>query len=125
MTLDEYFASVTRFAYGEMDCCLWPAGWVQAQTGQDPAAIYRGRYDDEAGAKAFAEEAGGVHRVIDRCARAAGMRRTWTPRNGDVGCVAVNGQLVGAIMKNGSWWVVNGAGKFPAPNARLVIAWCF
>jgi hypothetical protein len=38
-------AHTTPFAYGSHDCMLFGAGAVQAQTGVDIAADWRGRYD--------------------------------------------------------------------------------
>ncbi|ACB76713.1 DUF6950 family protein [Opitutus terrae] len=33
-----------KFAWGEHDCCLFSAGAIAAQTGEDPAAELRGTY---------------------------------------------------------------------------------
>jgi hypothetical protein len=33
-----------RFAYGQIDCALFAAGAVEAMTGEDPAARFRGKY---------------------------------------------------------------------------------
>lgn len=38
------------FAYGSNDCALYIAGAVEAMTGVDPAAAYRGQYSTELGA---------------------------------------------------------------------------
>lgn len=50
----------TPFAWGSHDCCLWAADCVQAITGNDFAASYRGRYDDAKGAAELLVHAGGV-----------------------------------------------------------------
>lgn len=42
-------ATTAPFAYGRHDCALFAAGGVQAMTGQDFAAAYRGRYTTLAG----------------------------------------------------------------------------
>ena len=38
------------FEWGKADCCLWAADVVNAITGKDYAAEFRGKYSDEAGA---------------------------------------------------------------------------
>ena len=44
--LTQYVSRVARegFAYGRHDCALFAAGGVEAVTGTDPAAAWRGRY---------------------------------------------------------------------------------
>ena len=39
-----------RHKWGEWDCILMASSAIEAMTGTDPAAEYRGRYDDERGA---------------------------------------------------------------------------
>lgn len=38
------------FEWGDFDCCLFAADCVQAMTGEDPAADFRGRYKTKLGA---------------------------------------------------------------------------
>ena len=125
MTLEEYFATCRRCQYGIKDCCLFPADWILARTGFDPAADVRGRYNSEATALKFILAGGGIFRLIDRHCRAAGLKRTTDPVDGDIGCVKVDGVAVGSIMKNGLWWVMAPAGKFPVRDAKLMMAWTF
>lgn len=48
------------FSWGTLDCCLFAADAVREMTGADPAAWFRGRYGDEAGAiKALRDFSGG------------------------------------------------------------------
>lgn len=49
-------ARVQPFVWGEHDCCLFAADCVLAMTGHDPAADWRGRYDDSEGAYALLTE---------------------------------------------------------------------
>ena len=44
--LHDYIASLAEaeFRWGKLDCALFAAGAVQAMTGADPAARYRGHY---------------------------------------------------------------------------------
>lgn len=55
-----YLARVARegFAWGRHDCALFAAGAVEALTGIDPAAEWRGRYDSLAGGLRLMREAG-------------------------------------------------------------------
>ena len=50
--LIRYAAKASRkpFVWGKHDCALFGAGWVQLQTGKDPARGLRGRYSTAAGA---------------------------------------------------------------------------
>jgi hypothetical protein len=52
--LDAFLDSCDRkpLVWGELDCALFVAGCVQAMTGEDFAASFRGTYVDEAGALA-------------------------------------------------------------------------
>ena len=49
--LHAYLASRAgaEHAYGVIDCCLFSADAVEAMTGHDPAAAFRGRYSSAAG----------------------------------------------------------------------------
>lgn len=49
--LNAYLAEHRKdeFRYGVMDCSLFAAGAVEAMTGEDPAAEYRGKYKSLAG----------------------------------------------------------------------------
>lgn len=53
----ERWASPLEF--GAHDCCLWGADVVDAQTGVDHGAIFRGTYTDAEGAAAALREHGG------------------------------------------------------------------
>lgn len=50
--LHDYIAALSGavFNWGTLDCALFAAGAVQAMTGIDPAAAYRGRYSTAGGA---------------------------------------------------------------------------
>lgn len=50
--LQEWLAAMegVRFEWGAADCCTFAAGAVEAMTGIDPMAEFRGRYATEAGA---------------------------------------------------------------------------
>lgn len=46
------------FLWGQHDCALFAAGAIKAMTGVDPAADFRGKYDDARGAAAALRELG-------------------------------------------------------------------
>lgn len=52
------------FLWGTSDCCLFAADAVQAITGTDFAAQWRGTYSDARGALAHIEAAGGVPALV-------------------------------------------------------------
>ena len=55
----EVEAAVGRpFLWGEHDCCLFAANCVEAMTGVDPMAEFRGTYDDQASAQEALETIG-------------------------------------------------------------------
>ncbi|GLX85048.1 hypothetical protein tloyanaT_13000 [Thalassotalea loyana] len=56
----------TPFKWGENDCCLIAADLVNALSGHDPAAPFRGSYDSEIGAlKIIAKHGGSVEALLD------------------------------------------------------------
>ena len=63
------------FEWGVADCCLTACDMVQAITGVDPAAHFRGRYSTKAGAyrslKAYA--GGGLAATVERITAELGM----------------------------------------------------
>jgi hypothetical protein len=61
----------TAFAYGALDCLLWPADWIVLNGHPDPAAPYRGRYRSLRGALSFVKAAGGVLQLAEAGAERA------------------------------------------------------
>nr|WP_321482860.1 hypothetical protein [uncultured Cohaesibacter sp.] len=123
--LDLYFRSLTRFEYGCLDCCLFPANWVFRKTGKDPAKGLRFGPISEERANEILRAHGGLLRLLDIRFRGVGMRPTREPVDGDVGCVRVGDTVAGSVRKDGFWWVVTTAGRFPVPNAKTLRAWTF
>lgn len=48
------------FSWGDSDCCLYVCDAVEAITGTDPAARWRGLYSSEKGARRLMRDNGGV-----------------------------------------------------------------
>lgn len=82
------------FGWGGSDCILFGADWLVIRLGLDPAARFRGSYQDEAGAEAIIAAAGGFEALmrsamasIGAAAPAAGAHAV----RGDVGLIRVQG----------------------------------
>lgn len=50
----------TKFVWGSSDCIISVCDYIFDRTGIDPAAPWRGAYDDEAGAEAICAQYGGA-----------------------------------------------------------------
>lgn len=106
---------------------MFPANWIRQITGADPAHLWRGRYDDEAGAFRFMKEAGGLVRTFERGARSIGLVPSCAGQVGAVGVIAnrmVRGRRLGAIALGNGLWVCQAAGGgFHFSRARAFCAW--
>ncbi len=121
----------TPFAWGASDCCLFACDCVQAMTGVDPAAWFRGRYTTRRGAmralKSFAGgglEAAAVH-------IAAGLNAPEVPpaqaQRGDVVLLSVPScppeNLALGICLGGHHAAQGPQGISTIPLAQAVRAW--
>lgn len=94
------------FQWGESDCCLAVCNVLVELGWPDPAARFRGHYDDEAGARAL------MAGTTEELAAREFARMGWPPvalheaRDGDVG---VSGMSL-AIRCGGLWWAKSGDG---------------
>lgn len=128
MTLAEFLGQAVRtpFAPGAHDCRLFPANWVLAATGRDPAAAFRGRYASEAEGLALAEAVGGVEAATAAGMAAAGLTPTDAPAAGDVGVITVftlDGPVaVGGIFTGRHWAFLSPGGVSLWP-AEPIAAW--
>lgn len=103
--LAKYVASVARegFAWGRHDCALFGAGGVEALTGVDPAAEWRGRYDSLAGgvrlmrAAGFADHVQAAENWHPPVPRSMAMPGDLAVVTGDVGAGAL-GIVQGAMI---------------------------
>lgn len=118
-----------EFAWGEWDCILMACSAVEALTGEDPAAEYRGRYSDAHGAaKALRKLGKGtLLKTIDAEfeRRPVGMARRGDliMRKGAIGvCVGGAGLFVGDAEHVETGEVV-GSGLVPIPRAEFGKAW--
>jgi hypothetical protein len=72
-------AASRGFVWGTHDCMLFAADWALALTGSDPAAAWRGTYNNEATARELMIDCGGAHALMGQALAAIG----WHPVCGD------------------------------------------
>lgn len=63
----------TSFEWGESDCIMSVCNFIWSETGIDPAAPWRGSYQDEAGAVAIYSQYGGVFGLFSHGMALAGF----------------------------------------------------
>ena len=96
------FVSRTRtgaFVWGQRDCCIWPADFVRAATGIDPAEGWRGAYSTAWEARKIITREGGLltvwrNRMADFAA------------GSDVGVALVSGRRMGGLMAGGFFYAL-------------------
>ncbi|RJL08407.1 DUF6950 family protein [Paracoccus siganidrum] len=103
MTTPDLGAYVQRTAalpwcWGVQDCTIWAADWCLIRWGVDPAARYRGRYHDEAGALALTRAG-----LLATVGPEIPLRRKDAPAEGDIGVIEINGRQVAAIWSGAHW----------------------
>lgn len=114
-------AAMTRpFSWGEHDCCLFAADCVQAMTGTDPAAEFRGTYRTAVGAKkAILARAVSLTALIDEVLPRVDARLV---QRGDVVLFdGPQGETLG-IVWHGAVWAVGARGAGPV-EAEIKLAW--
>lgn len=109
------------FAWGSNDCCLWAADAVEAVTGVDPAAGFRGSYDTALSAARTLQSLGGL---VALCEQHLGPEITPAQgQPGDIGLVdeAPMGALVVCL---GLHWMGSGtSGLRPVTTEKVSRAW--
>lgn len=86
------------FNYGTNDCLLFAADAIQAMTGTDVAADYRGTYSTEAEALALVAEHGDLPGFISHVLNLEPGDNYRLAGRGDVVCVDVLGTLAAGVM---------------------------
>ena len=90
--------------YGASDCCMAAANVFRDLTGLDMMAPWRGRYRDEAVARAILKSGGGLLRLVRHRARALKLRHG-CGRAGEIGVVrGDNGDHVLAVCLGRDIW---------------------
>lgn len=82
------------FGWGGADCILFGADWLMIRLGLDPAARFRGAYQDEAGAARIIAGAGGFEALMRTALASIGVAPPVAGTHGvrgDVGLIRVLG----------------------------------
>ena len=82
------------------NCLLAAADWAEMLTGRDPAADWRGRFDNEASAMRAVRAAGGMAALAAAALEPLGWARTNDPRPGDLAVVRLLADRL-MVMKDG------------------------
>ena len=108
------------FAWGTQDCCLWAADAVQALTGLDHAAEFRGTYQTAVGAAKALAAAGGLAALA---ARAGHPIAPLLACGGDVGIVSVDETEVLGVCAGPVWLVAATEGLGVVAFDACTAAW--
>ena len=110
----------TPFAWGKLDCCLWAAACVEAQTGVDHAEGIRGTYSDARSAARVVRALGGLRGIGGRLGDPIPPLMV---RHGDIGIVRSNGKPVLSVFGGQTWLVVTSAGLINVPLGAATHVW--
>jgi hypothetical protein len=112
------------FKWGSHDCGLFAADCVLAMTDTDPAALYRGQYVDEAGARdTLWLISGGGLRAAWTKALGPAMNNVRMAKRGDVVLVEVGGVEATGVVVGSRVACLSEAGLAMVPAHRIVAAW--
>jgi hypothetical protein len=119
------------WAWGQCDCTMAVATWIERIYGVDPLRQYRGSYDSPLSAKRAAKRAGGFLPALGALLDEAGLERTQAFETGDV--AAVNAALhersvmpvVGCILaiRFGNFWVCKAYRGIVARDFAVITGW--
>lgn len=122
------------FRWGEFDCCLFFADWIELRCGIDPAFDLRGMYSTEREMRRLVKARGGIMRLVGESVARAGYLPTTQPMLGDIGLVRIGlkrwrDRLImgpcGAIHIGGNLWAIKSAdqGQLAIQPFPLLQAW--
>ena len=118
-------ARTKRFCWGTHDCCLFAADLVEAMTGSDPAAQFRGAYSSEHEAMRKIRAQGGIEAIISKMLGTDPCRPTNAQR-GDILLMRPVSpqqmQMLGVCVGD-SAVVVGETGILHPPISRATKAW--
>lgn len=125
MTVTEFIATVAAepFVWGKTDCASIADRWVQHRRGFSPMERYGRRHADEAEARAWLAEPGGIAVAFNRVMRATGFKRTAAPVEGDLALVILDKRMCIAIHAGRLWFSRHEDGLIGAPLDTFWKAW--
>lgn len=129
--LDDYLAAAMAapWRWGQMDCCMFAARWIEAATGYAGLVQNGARYADARGALRIIRRAGGLVPLVDLEMQRGGFRRTASPEAGDIGVIATGGAgdlaIAGAsvVICYGPRWVGRSEHGLVVLNADPMMSW--
>lgn len=127
--LDEL--SATPWTWGECDCTMAVATWIERIRGTDPLKHYRGIYHTAEEARETVKFVGGFLPAIGRYFDNAGLERTQAFEDGDVAAVNVARHerfvlpVVGCILaiRFGDLWVAKAHRGIVARDFQVIHGW--
>lgn len=87
----------SRFVWGQTDCVMATANYVRDLTGKDPAAAWRGTYDDEGGAVALYGAFGGVLGLVSHAAHLSELQSLDAPVAGSPVVCDLGGKEIAGV----------------------------
>lgn len=108
------------FAWGEQDCCVWAADSVQACTGVDPAAAWRGTYRDAMSAERLVMELGGMAAIGALAGRESAPSLATA---GDIGLARQGDREMLVVHSGQVWLAVAACGLEIVPFGSVTHAW--
>lgn len=113
------------FRYGDWDCSMFVANWVELRTGQDPASALRGRYRTRLGWMRIVRKSGGLVALVERLALGVGLLPTTEPGVGDIGVVETSNIGPACGIRIGRGWAVKLGDGMSAAALPMMAAWRF
>jgi hypothetical protein len=131
LALPAYVEELSRapWVWGECDCTMAVATWIERITGSDPLARYRGRYHSASDAKRTARRAGGFLPTLGALFDAAGLAPTQDFEPGDVAAIHAGSNdvvpVVGSVLaiRFGNLWVCKAPRGVVARDFAVIAGW--
>lgn len=111
------------FVWGQTDCATTADRWVSGIRGLSPLRIFGRVHHDEAEARKWLKQPGGIAVAVNRVCRSAKLRKATWPEAGDVGLIIHREKLCVAIHAGGFWFSRDADGLIGAPLAAVFKAW--
>lgn len=108
------------FAWGENDCSLFVARWVDIVTGTNHAAEWEGLYNTEQGAQTTIELKG-FAKTSDITSAYLKKIPLQMAKRGDI--VMIDGGCLGICDGRKAWFFVEGKGLSPLLTSKCLAAW--
>lgn len=105
-----------KFKYGQCDCVLWIAKYIEAKTGKHPAPDVVGSYDTPLGAARLMQKAGGLDKLV-------ASYMTDFDDGSEVGVFEINGRQICGIPVKGRVALKTPDGLMVLQGPKLIKGW--